>query len=219
MHASRSGTQRTFGISRKHYVHCPGGVHAASVGGGSFAPPTSAPWELWGLGPWLQRKVTLRAVAVSWQREPPSWRWVHRCYLLPSTQGVHGAGEGALCLAINTTVHVWCGRPSIVRAGLWQRTIKNRASSERAARTPSQRQSALNASRASRGAGLRQVDVEVRGRSSQPPRGHKEPFAMRFHGTLRWMTMSGVAWVLESVDYNKSRLDKKRAARREAVPG
>jgi hypothetical protein len=33
---------------------------------------------------------------VSPQRQPPAWRWAHRFYLLPTTRGVHGGGEGAL---------------------------------------------------------------------------------------------------------------------------
>jgi hypothetical protein len=41
-------------------------------------------------------KDALRAVEVSPQRQPPAWRWAHRCYLLPTTRGVHGGGEGAL---------------------------------------------------------------------------------------------------------------------------
>jgi hypothetical protein len=58
-----------------------------------------------------KRKDVRRTVAVSPQRQPPALCWAHCCYLLPTTQGAHGAGEGAPRMA--NTSQVWCGRRSV----------------------------------------------------------------------------------------------------------
>jgi hypothetical protein len=97
LHASHSCRQRMCDISTRTHACCEcgwrwfrtsvitsfGGAGGGALGGGGGGALAA--------GLLRKRKDILRAFAVSLQRQPPAWRWAHRCYLLlPTTRGVHG---------------------------------------------------------------------------------------------------------------------------------
>jgi hypothetical protein len=166
-----------------------------------------------------KRKDIPRAVTVLPQRQPPAWRWAHRCYLLPTTQGAHGAREGKLRMA--DSAQVWCGRRCVVRAVLWQRTLQSVCpTNERHDRQVRCRgRWPLNGSRGCRIAAGRYGGArELESTSTRPCCGASQETACNTvrHRTLWWelwwVTMSGVDRALHSdAVLVRQKLPRKRA--------